>query len=79
MFQGLASLLLPAVTIHSVVDMAAKVMKRRGAGQFAMRWGPSGVGLLMIPLLPTILDEPVEWATERVFHSLWPLPKHKTD
>lgn len=76
LFQGLASLLLPALTIHSIVDLAAVTLKKRNASMFLMRWGPSGVGLAMLPLLPVLLDEPVEWAVETLFHRVWPV-NHK--
>ncbi|KAI9352248.1 mitochondrial 18 KDa protein-domain-containing protein [Zopfochytrium polystomum] len=33
---------------------------------------PTGLGLAVIPLLPTLFDEPTEWATEKLFDAVWP-------
>ncbi|KAH9274413.1 hypothetical protein BASA83_003043 [Batrachochytrium salamandrivorans] len=72
LFQGLASLLLPAITIHSVVDLTAKALKN--ASVITLRkWGPTAAGLMVLPALPVILDHPVEYATDKAFDMVWPL------
>ena len=71
-FQALASLLLPAVVIHQSVHVAKKAFTK--IGRFT-KWGPSLVGLSIIPLLPVYLDEPVEKAVEHVFHHYGPWAK----
>ncbi|KAI8904453.1 mitochondrial 18kDa protein [Gorgonomyces haynaldii] len=71
-FQGLASLFLPAVTIHTLVDQTAKILKRQTRNASVLRWGPSLTGLAFLPLLPTLLDEPTEYVVETVFDKLWP-------
>mmetsp|Transcript_11194 Transcript_11194/g.30279 ORF Transcript_11194/g.30279 Transcript_11194/m.30279 type:complete len:248 (+) Transcript_11194:88-831(+) len=70
-FQGIASLALPAVIIHQTVHAAQGVAKR--AGRFT-KWGPTLAGLALIPMLPTLLDEPVEHGLEWAFASYWPTP-----
>ncbi|KAL2916020.1 hypothetical protein HK105_204444 [Polyrhizophydium stewartii] len=72
LFQGLASLVLPAITIHTVVDMSGKVLKNASSA-LLRKWGPTSVGLAVIPTLPVLLDHPVEIALDYVFDQLWPL------
>lgn len=66
-FQSLASMGLPAFTIHSVVKYSGKAMKGI-KNQRVRTWGPVGLGLGIVPFLPAIFDEPVENAVEWVFH-----------
>lgn len=83
-FQGIASMGLPAFTIHSIVKYSGRAMK--DVKNVKVRtWGPIGVselsysirgpiadglqlGLAAVPALPFMFDEPVEKATEWVFH-----------
>jgi len=66
-FQGVASMALPALTIHTVVAQASKAFK--GAKNQRLRtWGPTATGLALVPALPFIFDHPVESVNERVFH-----------
>lgn len=66
-FQSIASMGLPAFTIHSVVRYSGQALK--GAKNKTIRtWGPIGLGLAVVPFLPTLFDHPVESATEWVFH-----------
>ncbi|KAK4544059.1 hypothetical protein LTR36_004557 [Oleoguttula mirabilis] len=67
LFQGLASMGLPAFTIHSIVRYSSKAMKQV-KNQRIRTWGPIGLGLAAVPALPFIFDKPVEVATEWVFH-----------
>ena len=58
-FQGLASMGLPAFTIHSIVRYSGRAMK--DVKNVKLRtWGPIGLGLSAVPALPYIFDEPVE-------------------
>ena len=67
-FQSLASMGLPAFTIHSVVKYSGKAMK--GLKNQRLRvWGPIGLGLGVVPFLPSLFDEPVENAVEWAFHT----------
>ncbi|KAK5987994.1 hypothetical protein PT974_12130 [Cladobotryum mycophilum] len=66
-FQSVASMGLPAFTIHSVVRYSGQAMKN--AKNAALRtWGPIGLGLAVVPFLPTLFDKPVENAVEWAFH-----------
>ena len=67
-FQGLASMGLPAFTIHSIVRYSGRALKN-AANTRLRTWGPIGLGLAAVPALPYMFDEPVEMATEWVFHN----------
>ncbi|KAI5199502.1 hypothetical protein AUEXF2481DRAFT_24911 [Aureobasidium subglaciale EXF-2481] len=66
-FQGVASMGLPAFTIHSIVKYAGKALKDNKNVKLRT-WGPIGLGLAAVPALPFMFDEPVETAVEWVFH-----------
>lgn len=66
-FQAIASMGLPAFTIHSVVRYSGRALK--DAKNATIRtWAPIGLGLAVVPFLPSMFDEPVEHAVEYVFH-----------
>lgn len=66
-FQGVASMGLPAFTIHSIVRYSGRAMKN--VKNVKLRaWGPIGLGLAAVPALPYMFDQPVEHATEWIFH-----------
>lgn len=67
-FQGLASMGLPAFTIHSIVRYSGRAMKDV-KNKTLRTWGPIGLGLAAVPFLPYMFDEPVEHATEWVFYN----------
>jgi fission process protein 1 len=67
-FQGLASMGLPAFTIHSIVRYSGQAFQN-ATNQRLKTWGPIGLGLAAVPALPYMFDEPVEIATEWVFHN----------
>ena len=66
-FQSVASMGLPALTIHTTVDVVSKLCQKYGRFQ---KWGGTVAGLAAIPFLP-IFDEPVEHATEYLFDKFW--------
>jgi fission process protein 1 len=74
-FQAIASVALPFAIIHTAVDVARRVFTK--VGKFT-KWGPSVVGLSIIPLLPLYLDEPVEHGIEHVFETYGPWAHHST-
>ncbi|RMJ28692.1 hypothetical protein PHISP_00441 [Aspergillus sp. HF37] len=67
-FQSLASMALPAFTVHAVVKHAGRAM-RNSKSVLLRTWGPVGLGLCIIPTLPYVFDEPVEMAVEWGFRS----------
>lgn len=71
-FQGVASIGIPFMLIHSTVNVSHRIFKK--IGKFN-RWGPSLTGLSLIPLLPMYLDEPVEHALEKAFAKFGPWAK----
>lgn len=68
-FQGIASIAVPALIIHTTVDVSKHMFKR--IGRFT-RWGPSALGLAVIPFLPLYLDAPVEHGVEWFLHKYGP-------
>lgn len=66
-FQSIASMGLPAFTIHSVVKYSGRAMK--DVKNVRLRtWVPIGLGLSVVPFLPSLFDKPVENAVEWLFH-----------
>ncbi|ROT42899.1 hypothetical protein SODALDRAFT_327059 [Sodiomyces alkalinus F11] len=66
-FQTLASMGLPAFTIHSTVKYSGKAMKNVKNARLRA-WGPIGLGLAVVPVLPFLFDQPVEDAVEWLFY-----------
>ncbi|KAM3527425.1 hypothetical protein NHJ13051_002963 [Beauveria bassiana] len=66
-FQAIASMGLPAFTIHSVVRYSGRALKNVKNATIRT-WTPIGLGLAVVPFLPAMFDEPVERAVEYVFH-----------
>lgn len=66
-FQGLASMGLPAFTIHSIVKYSGRALKNSKSSRIR-GYGPIGLGLAAVPALPFIFDKPVETAVEWTFH-----------
>lgn len=83
-FQAVASMGLPAFTIHSIVRYSGRALKD-AKNKTLRTWGPIGVspsfalspgfanrlqlGLAAVPFLPYMFDEPVEHATEWLFYN----------
>ncbi|KAF8341286.1 mitochondrial 18 KDa protein-domain-containing protein [Cantharellus anzutake] len=65
-FQSIASMALPAFTIHSVVRYSVRAFNNAKSPR-VKAWGPSITGLAVIPVLPFLYDHPVETATEAAF------------
>ncbi|KAL9092069.1 MAG: hypothetical protein Q9159_001068 [Coniocarpon cinnabarinum] len=72
-FQSIASMGLPAFTIHTIVKQSGRYLKNVKNVRIRT-WGPIGLGLVVVPALPFIFDEPVETAVSWSFHrgfELW--------
>ncbi|PWY64063.1 hypothetical protein BO70DRAFT_347235 [Aspergillus heteromorphus CBS 117.55] len=67
-FQSIASMGLPALTIHSVVKYSGRALKGRKS-VFLRTWVPIGLGLSVVPFLPYLFDYPVEEAVEWSFRT----------
>ncbi len=70
-FQLIASLALPAFIIHAGVHQAQRGFKKLGR---YTKWGPTVVGLAMIPFLPACVDYPAEVIIDTGFAYAWPHP-----
>jgi fission process protein 1 len=68
-FQFLASLAMPYVIIHTAVKKSTTQFVKMGK---FVKWGPSIVGLSLIPFLP-LVDEPAEFLIDGFFDKVWPL------
>ncbi|KAK7748588.1 hypothetical protein SLS53_000608 [Cytospora paraplurivora] len=66
-FQSIASMGLPAFTIHSVVRYSGRALKDV-KNKTVRTWGPIGLGLAVVPFLPSLFDQPVESAVEWALH-----------
>ncbi|KAL8698376.1 MAG: hypothetical protein Q9201_006611 [Fulgogasparrea decipioides] len=66
-FQSIASMGLPAFTIHSIVRYSGRALKTAKNTRIRT-YGPIGLGLAAVPLLPYMFDRPVETAVEWTFH-----------
>lgn len=66
-FQSVASMGLPAFTIHSVVRYSGRALKDV-KNKTVRIWAPIGLGLAVVPFLPALFDKPVENAVEWAFH-----------
>lgn len=77
-FQAIASVAVPFLVIHTAVDTSKKIFAK---AKMFQRWGPSVVGLGIIPLLPMYLDHPVESGLEHIFENYgpWAVKKDKRD
>lgn len=69
-FQSIASMGLPAFTIHSTVRYSSLLFKNSKNTRLKT-YGPVSLGLAIVPLLPYLFDEPVEEAVDWVFGSLF--------
>ncbi|ETI27537.1 hypothetical protein G647_09728 [Cladophialophora carrionii CBS 160.54] len=67
-FQSIASMGLPAFTIHSIVRYSGKALKN-ATNATVRTWGPIGLGLAAVPALPYLFDKPVEEAVEWTFYT----------
>jgi mitochondrial fission process protein 1 len=66
-FQAIASMGLPAFTIHSIVRYSGRALKNSKNVKLRT-FGPIGLGLAAVPALPFLFDKPVEEVVEWVFH-----------
>ncbi|KAI0722151.1 mitochondrial 18 KDa protein-domain-containing protein [Cerioporus squamosus] len=65
-FQSIASMALPAFTIHTAVKQAKKALANAQNPRLRT-WGPTATGLAIVPALPYIFDKPVEHVTDIIF------------
>lgn len=65
-FQSIASMGLPAFTIHSTVRYSSYLFKN-SASKRIKTLGPVALGLAVVPLLPYAFDEPCEIAIDWIF------------
>ncbi|KAF9222040.1 hypothetical protein BS17DRAFT_784341 [Gyrodon lividus] len=63
-FQSLASMALPAFTIHTIVSRSKPFFTSRFKSPRIRTWGPTLSGLAAVPVLPYLFDEPVEKAVD---------------
>ena len=72
-FQLIGSVGLPFLIIHTGVHQSSNFFNKVTPNIKLLRaWGPSAVGLAIIPLLPAFVDHPVERAVDYVFNTYNP-------
>ena len=69
-FQSIASMALPAFTIHTAVKQAGKVFVK-SANPTLKRWGPTVVGISIVPALPYLFDHPVSTRSKTITKQRW--------
>ena len=74
-FQALASILVPSLIIHTAVHKSQQLVKT-SANVTLKRYGPTALGLAIIPILPFTIDEPIEHFVEYTFGMIWPGEDH---
>ncbi|SCU95701.1 LAME_0F13080g1_1 [Lachancea meyersii CBS 8951] len=69
-FQSVASMGLPAFTIHSAVKYSGVWFNKQFPKNAMLRtWGPIGLGLSVVPALPFLFDKPMEHLLDQVFQN----------
>lgn len=74
-FQLIGSVALPFAIIHTGVKQSANLINKYappGGWKFVRAWGPSAVGMAIIPFLPRFVDHPIEQAVDSVFNKYNP-------
>ncbi|KAF9247118.1 mitochondrial 18 KDa protein-domain-containing protein [Melanogaster broomeanus] len=72
-FQSIASMGLPAFTIHTIVSRSKPFFVSRFKSPRIRTWGPTLSGIAAVPVLPYMFDEPVEKAVD----ALWELAERR--
>eukprot|EP00943_MAST-04B_sp_MAST-4B-sp1_P008724 g8724.t1 len=70
-FQLLASIIVPSLIIHTAVHKCQAAVKN-STNVTLRRYGPTALGLAIIPLLPFTIDEPIEHFVDYTFNMVWP-------
>lgn len=70
LFQSIASMGLPAFTIHTAVKQATKYADKNIKNAVLRQWGPIGLGLSIVPALPYLFDKPVEEVMDYAFDEI---------
>jgi len=69
-FQSVASMALPAFTIHTVVHETKKHIFAKHFPRY-LRWGPTTCGLAVVPFLPFMWDAPCEYVLDKAFDACY--------
>ncbi|KAL5346731.1 hypothetical protein ACLOAV_008438 [Pseudogymnoascus australis] len=64
LFQVIASIGLPALTVHTVVKYSSKALQQNSKNLKLRMYGPIGLGLATVPIWPFLFDKPVKEAVE---------------
>ena len=70
LFQSIASMGLPAFTIHSLVKYSGKYVFSKSPNPTLRVWGPAAIGLGVVPALPYLYDHPVETAVDKLWEKV---------
>lgn len=70
LFQSIASMGLPAFTIHSTVRYSS-ILFKNSKNKNVKTFGPVVLGLAIVPLLPYMFDKPVEEAMDYAFDNMF--------
>ena len=70
LFQSIASMGLPAFTIHSLVKYSGKYIFSKSPNRTIRVWAPAMLGLGVVPALPFLYDHPVEHAVDKLWEKV---------
>jgi fission process protein 1 len=65
-WQCFASVVLPAFTINRIVKLIGYISKHFTKNQLMIKYSPTIIGLIVIPILPIVLDPIVDKAMEKI-------------
>lgn len=70
-FHSVASMALPAFTIHTIVHQSSKIIQKTRAVEKLKRFGPVGLGLASIPFIIQPIDHGVEWIMDNTIRKYY--------
>jgi fission process protein 1 len=79
LFQSIATMALPALTIHTCVHQAQKHLFKNTTNPRIKHLGPTVMGMCVVPFLPFMYDHPVERVLGVFMRNVWPKPKEKSE
>lgn len=70
-WHTVASMALPAFTIHTIVHQSQKFIQKTRAMDKLKRFGPVGLGLACIPFIIHPIDHLTDWAMDNTLRKLY--------
>ena len=71
LWQALASVIIPGFTINRVTYYASQLIRRSSRNPEMIKYGPTAIGLLSIPLIIHPIDTCVDWFMDHTFRKIF--------